>query len=241
MQLIMPAVRRLGIIQQTVPAYAEHVWDTQLLDLIVNIDPVGKDGTQDEIEAYLKTQFTSVVARKPQKHGSLNKALKWLCRECDGEYVLYLEDDELITGAWNVHAAIDCMDAYPNLVQLQAPQQDFTEATQFGNAKDPRNVRHHRVGGYYLRVAKYRCSLQPCVWRVSFLKAAYGAIHMDTDPEVQFHEDNPALRRLVDRYDFGTFAQPGDRRIVEDLGLADKRDSGVRKIVGKHGTTWETS
>ncbi len=233
--ITLTAVQRPDILRQTLESFAKYVIaDTSNLRLLINIDPVG-DGTADQTEEICRQYFQHRLVRRPAKP-SLNEAIKWLWRQTQTDIVLHWEDDHTAVRPINFVGMIEAFSANPRLAYLQLPRIDFDRPDIFND-----KLIQHRYWkpNLYRRSGDYKMSFGCGLMRRTFIIEAAKLIHLQCDPEIQFHVRNPELKAWADRWEYATWVKPDQHRACRDIGKQTRADSGWQKVQSDRGTIWQ--
>lgn len=236
MDVTIPAVLRPDVLDAALASCVYHLWGgrTDGLRLIINIDPVGP-GSRDEVTAVCRRYFPGRLKYRFTEQGSLNEALRWLWFHVKSDVFFYTEDDVHILRDVDWQHFQKCFAAHPEMASLQLPQHDMPALQDF----EEHGVRQVYIGdGVFRRGGQYKVSLQPRLLRRDFAARAAALIHNEHDPEIQFHKSNPVLTAWAAAHEFGTYAVPGQAKIVKDSGVASRLNSGSAKMVWKGQTKW---
>lgn len=174
--------------------------------LIVNVDPAGESGhTQEQVVELCKKYFPVVVSRAPEK-ASFSDAVKWAWSQVESEYFLHLEDD------WCLKKRVDL-----NIV-LEIFSINDLAGIRFNLTKN-----RGRCSKQYGFIESDGLSLNPTIFRTSFIKSLLLNFDINKDPEKQFRP-LPDKKLLFFFYGF-----PGETAFVIDTGKKWRKLQGFEK------------
>lgn len=238
--ITMTATLRPSLIQKTLKSYWKNLFsefkDDFDYSFIINIDPVGENIKPKEIIKFSNTIFENVIYNIPDKP-SFPKAVKWTWNQCNGDFVFHLEDDWLLDRYVNLRKLVNILNKYDDLACLRFCKYNIPkkETTSFFKSK----YFYNPDGFYIAEDSKSQFGLNPCLIKIDFVREARNYMIDDINPEKQFRYSNSLMRKLIMKWKYGIFGNPGDKILAIDNGVNWKFDNKFKKPDEKTFLVWE--
>ena len=237
--ITMTAVLRTGILDETLKTISEKVCkDRDGFRLIINVDPIGEDIKPMKVIKVARKYFDDVVyniAKKP----SFPKAVKWVWSQATAPYILHWEDDV------NILRPIDV----DHMIKILKNHEKLSSLRLFKKATPPIKKGfytfecfwHYNKEGFYLASDwKKQFGLNPILIKSAFIREAVPKMVDDTNPEKQFRFSRKYMRPLIQKWTYGIYARPGEKRLIDGRkGERWKQKMKLNKPVGKTFLKWE--
>lgn len=238
--ITMTATLRPNLIRKTLKSYWKNLFseyqDSFDYRLIINIDPIGENIKAKEIIKHCQIYFENIVVNVP-KEPSFPKAVKWVWNQCDADFVFHLEDDWLLDRSIKLSKMVKILNKYPNLACLRLCKYDIPkkEVTSIFNCRYSYNT----DGFYIAEDRKSQFGLNPCLIKMQFVDQSRKLMIDTINPEKQFRYGNSIMKNVVMSWDYGIFANPGDKALAIDNGIRWKFDNRFKKPDSKTFLVWE--
>jgi len=237
--ITMTAVIRTGLLDETLKLINKRVCkDRDGFRLIINVDPIGENTKPMKVIKVARKYFDDVVyniAKEP----SFPKAVKWVWSRATAPYVFHWEDDVNILRDIDVDHMISILKKNPKLSSLRL----FKKAT-------PRNKQtfytfecnwdYNKQGFYIARDWKKQFGLNPILIKGEFVREAVKKMVDHTNPEKQFRFSQKYMRPLIQKWEYGLYAKPGETRLIDGRkGEFWKQRMRLAKPKGRTFLKWE--
>jgi len=241
--ITMTATRRPKVIDRTLKSFTKHIFKNQKdYRLIINIDPVGEDVKNNKIIDICEKYFEHLVIIEP-KTPSFSKAVIRVWKETKSEYIFHLEDDWFLERDIDIKELIYQMNYDNNLACIRFYKEKIPE-THFPTMFDciyeyqPEKNLFFPMTGTCNSLNQF--GLNPVLIRKKFIDESLLVMCNNKNPEKQFRENNPKMKNILKRWIFSIYGNPGDPRLVFDIGSEWRLNSKFKKPrTGTGFTTWD--
>ncbi|QTR48842.1 hypothetical protein [Candidatus Thiothrix anitrata] len=204
--VVLIATIRPEILKITLSSFKNKMLYEKIFNhrIIINIDPIGdSEKTQQDIINICKEYFNDVIYNTPSTP-SFPRAVKWAWAQVNSEFFLHLEDD------WCLKKSVD----------LEEISQSFREnenlvSIRLNLRKNP-NI-----------LNKTKFSLNPCVFRSSYIKNLYKKFDISKDPEKQFMDQLDTEK--FPHPEFFLYGLANEGAYVIDTGKKWRKAQGLKK------------
>ncbi len=212
---------------------------TDTYRLIINIDPVGdSDHSPEDVLEIAYRYFDNVVYRIPETP-NFASAFRWTWAQTRANYVFHLEDD------WELLRDVELSEMFKlffiveDLAILRLPYTDAeaTRAKQWNKWYDwngmymacPQDI----VGGLAF-------SGHPSLIRGDWVRQVVRLLHDNGCPEKQIKHHNPHMNNIIQRYQYGVFQRPHEKKAIRDIGRWWRTEHKFEKVGAYGFTNWRT-
>ncbi len=243
MDITMTAVRRPDVIEKTLKSFTENLFVIpEDHRLIVNIDPVGDEETNESTINIIKKYFPKYIVFSPDKP-SFPKAVISVWNEVESKYFFHLEDDWILEKPLFLSELIKPLDTHNNIASVRLYKEKIPnnrQPTMFGC-----KYNYHDNYNYFNPIPgsnnwKNQFGLNPVLIRKQFIDESLPLMEDNKNPEKQFRENNPKMRNILNKWTFSVYGYPGMKRTVWGKnGLHWRLNSKFKKPRdGSSFTTW---
>ena len=232
--ITLTATLRPSVLTQTLDSFREKLFvDESRYRLIMNVDLVGEDVLPFEIIYIAETYFSNVVYRI-SKEPSFSKAFLWCWDKVESDIVFHLEED------WKLLKLIDI----DNMISILEKNQDLA-CLRLNKMHIPvdcifEGKQYEYVDGFLRGMGRDDYfSTNPELLKGKFVKEARKYLFDKLNPEKQFRPTQQVLfRNVVEKWDYGVYAKPGDFPAIWDLGRSWMVNHGYIKEGGSGFIRW---
>lgn len=237
--IAMTAVIRPDILDGTLKTITQKVCkDREGFRLIINIDPVGEKIKPMKVIKVAQRYFDDIIFNIAEEP-SFPKAVKWVWSQVTAPYVFHWEDDVNILREIDVDHMIKILKDNPKLSSLRL-YRDKIPANKKGFYTFNCHWTYHKEGFYVARDWKKQFGLNPILIKSEFIKEAVTRMVDHINPEKQFRYSQKYMRPLIQKWQYGIYANPGDTRIIDGRkGQKWKDKLGIDKPKGTTFLKWE--
>jgi len=235
------ATLRPELLERTYRTFFKHGLGSLSWRIVLNVDPVGSDATQDDVIAIAERYGKSLLVNCPSEP-SFPAAWKWCVSELAAKYVFWLEDDWAALRDFDVISMVETMERHPDLALLRLPRWESTSTCRQWNRRDedwwngeffevPRDSRNHC--GY---------SGNPSLVRRDFIQPIVASGFLDCsnyDVEKQLSGFSPYLHHYVQGWRYGIWQAQNAPATVRDTGEQWRKERNIGKGDKIHFKTWE--
>lgn len=237
--ITMPCTLRPDIIKQTLESFCKNLFtDRERYRLIINIDPIGEDCTQNDIAKICRGYFCNIVINNPARP-HFPTAFKWCWDQVNSKYVFHMNEDWKLLRAVDIDNMIAIMNINPQLATLRLSKYKLWHkkgaVRLFGDCK------YYGKKGFVVASRKNdQFGTNPCLLNGNFVLQARKYLTTKANPEKQFRRSYIDLfEKVVMEWDYGVLGKAGDDRLIEDTGKKWMEDNKYRKKNGCGFTVWE--
>lgn len=218
LDILITATRRHEILQTTLESFKRNLFKDYPIKIIINIDPVGSDETNEDClrvcqETFPKVEILSHSPIEP----NFSKAFKWTWDQARTDYIFNLEDDWELRYKVDLQNMIDILERNKNLVLLRLPYFISSENMMI-NWTTP----FHWNGEFFECPESLKMSLgfcgHPSLIKGEFVQKIAPYINTEINPEKQFHRGPPEIMTEVSRWSYGVYGQPNMPAYIHTLG-----------------------
>ncbi len=188
-------------------------------ELFINIDPIGDSGydTEDILRICHK-YFDKVQFNNPET-GDFSKAVKWAWEQVTADYFLHLEDDWMLNKKISVEYLISTLLSNPKIASVRLNRQTSIKSKKLDWV-----------------------SLNPILFKTSFIKDALHLYNEDLDPEKQF--SIPPLLNHANNFIHLAYGDKKNSPYIEgayvtDIGRYWRKSHGFDKSLKSGKFSWE--
>ena len=235
--ITMTAVIRPKILNETLKSFCKRVFcDLDRFRLIINIDNVGEDSNPFNMIKICHKFFKDVkwnIAVEP----SFSKAVKWVWSQVENDFVFHLEDDWIIFRKIEFNNILRIMSKNSNIASIKLCNKKLKVINGVVVLGD---LAYTPINEFCIAIDKGRSmSLNPSLIRASFIKEVLPFMSDNVNPEKQLRKRNPLLKKIIMKYDYAIYGNPGDGALVYGKnGLNWRKNYGFSKVK-KNFITWE--
>jgi len=237
--ITMVAVLRPELIRQTLTSINTNIikGEKERYRLIINIDPIGEKIKPMKIVKEA-SQFFDNITYNIAKSPSFPKAVKWVWKQVEADYVFHIEDDWLINRKIDVDNMINILDKYPKLSSLRLYKSPTPKRKRIRTFLCGWN--YNKEGFYLAEKWQKQFGLNPILIKKAFIEEALPRMIDTVNPEKQFRVSQKYMRPVIEKWQYGLYTKPGDPALVLDIGRKWIKNTKFAKP--KTGTflTWET-
>ena len=204
LDIVLIAAIRPDILEITLNSFRRNMLGRFDARVIVNVDPVGTAGTQQDIANLCKNYFPNVIANTPER-ASFPRAVAWCWQRVETPFFLHLEDD------WCLARRIDTEKLFAEFAD------ENVVSVRFNRKGHPPPSQHNKF------------SMNPSVFRTAYIGKLLENFDPDKDPEAQFSrgEKSPSFADFPNP----RFTAYGDAKVcVIDTGTWWRKVRGLHKI-----------
>lgn len=213
--------------------------NTDRCRLIINIDPVGDTNhTPTDVLEIARLYFKNVVYNIPKESNFAN-AFIWTWKQVTAPFIFHLEDDWELMRDVDLEEMLSLFAKYEDLAILRLPFTDAeaTRAKQW-NKWFPYNGEYmacppEMVGGLAF-------SGHPSLIKRDWLKRILPLLHGRGCPEKQIKHHNARINDILQRYRYGVFQRPQEKKAIRDIGRFWRVDHNFQKVGAYGFTNWRT-
>ena len=236
--ITMVSVLRPDLIRQTLTSINTNIikGEKERYRLIINIDPIGEKTKPMKI-VKLASQFFDNITYNIAKSPSFPKAVKWVWKQVEADYVFHIEDDWLINRKIDVDNMINILDKYPKLSSLRLYKYKTPKRKKFSTFKC--HWIYNEDGFYLAKDWKKIFGLNPILIKKKFIEQALPRMVDHVNPEKQFRDTQQYMVPIIKNWQYAIYTNPGDSPLVSDIGRKWINQTKFHKP--KTGTflTWE--
>lgn len=222
--ITITATLRQKIFYKTLLSFTKNMLtDQSRYRIILNVDPIGEDNTQQKILDVAKGFFKDIIYRFPDKP-CFSGAVIWCWEQVTSKYILNLEDDWRLLVPINIDSMIEIMEKNPKLASLRLSK----------NGK-PETVPERPEDGF----AYYpKLSLNPVLLRGVFVRKVSKLMDPTLNPEKQLRCSKGCERtKYLCEWLHGVYSKEGLDATVRDIGRSWMDNTKFTKVTGF--TNWE--
>ncbi len=201
MDVVIIASIRPRILELTIKSFMSKLL-TSDVRFIVNVDPVGEKYSQQDVIDVIRKYSNNIVSRTPDK-SSFSDAVRWCWSQVESEYFLHLEDDWCLKKNVDINSVIKILSEN----DVQGIRLNLS-----------RNKKDANESGF---VESDGLSLNPTIFKTSFIKTLLPIFDISKDPEKQFR-----VKKIANFYYYGL---PGESSYVIDTGKKWRKYMGLTK------------
>lgn len=211
------ATLRPKILDYTLNSFCEKMLKEQSrYRLIINIDPIGENIKPKEVLKVAEKYFDNIIYNIPDKP-CFTKAVIWCWSQIKYEYLFNLEDDWELLIPINIDSMITILDNHPDMSGLRLNKEN--------TKKSKCSIRH----GY---TPHPKLSLNPTLFRGSFIKGVVPLMSIDRNPEKQLRPSRSLLGEYMRKWINGIYTKESHRIIVKDIGRLWMDSTPFKKRTG---------
>jgi hypothetical protein len=237
--ICMTAVLRPKIIDETLDLIIKNVCNNNIdrFTLILNVDPIGENIKPVKIVNIAQKKFKNVIYNITKKP-SFPLAVKWVWKQTTAPYIFHWEDDVNILRKIDIDNMIKILEKYKKLSSLRLYKANIPNKLTLltFNCK----WKYNKDGFYLATDWKKQFGLNPILIKKSFIKEGVKLMVDNINPEKQFRYSQKFMRPLIKKWQYGIYAQPGDKRLIDGRkGQRWKNMIHLDKPKGKTFIKWE--
>jgi hypothetical protein len=237
--ITMTSVIRPDLMESTLKTITDKVCkDRDGFRLILNVDPVGEKIKPMKVIKVAQKYFDDVVyniASEP----SFPKAVKWVWSQVTAPYTFHWEDDVEILRKIDVDHMIKILKDHQKLSSLRLYKGSTPKNKKIFYTFNCRWI-YHKEGFYVAKDWKKQFGLNPILIKSEFVKEAVTRMVDDTNPEKQFRYSQKYMRPLIQKWQYGIYANPGETRLIDGRkGEKWKQEMKLGKPKGQTFLKWE--
>ena len=231
MDIITTACLRARVFLKTFDSFDKHLFGSfKDHRLILNVDPIGEDGSVQDLMEIVKKYFTpqTLVLRVAPKPNFM-EAFLWAWRNGETEYLFQLEDDWCLLRPFDLPKMLDIMDANKDLAYLRFSSWGTeTETCKQWN-------KYYRWNGTFFECPReFRSFMGFCVhpgmFRKSFIHSILPYLKHHGGPEKQINGwKNNEITKILTKWSYGVFAEQNALPGVKDIGRKWRTATGFHK------------
>ncbi len=236
--ITMVAVIRPDLVRRTLKTVVKNIVDDpDRFRLILNIDPVGEKIKPEKVAKVAKEYFSNVVYNIPNEP-SFSKAVKWVWENSDAPFIFHIEDDWDITRKVDVNHMIEILVKYQNISSLRLFKYKTPNKKKFFTFSC--DWEYNEDGFYIARGWQKQFGLNPILIRREFIDEALPRMRDNVNPEKQFRDTQKYMRKIIKKWKYALYTNPGDGPLAVDTGTKWRNKSKYVKPKKKTFLTWET-
>jgi len=237
--ITMTAVVRTGLLAETLSTISEKVCkDRDGFRLIINVDPVGESIKPAKVIKVARQYFDDVIFNIAQTP-SFPKAVKWVWSQATAPYIFHWEDDVNILREIDVDHMIKILKDNPKLSSLRLYKGN-TPRNKNGFRTFNCRWNYNQEGFYVAKDWKKQFGLNPILIKREFIQEAITRMVDHTNPEKQFRYSQAYMKPLIQKWQYGIYAKPGETRLIDGRkGEKWKRKMKLNKPKGRTFLKWE--
>lgn len=201
--VVCTATRRPAIVEQTFKSFSEKFFKKHPTRLIINVDPIGENCSNEAIINIGRKYFGEVVANTPSKPNFF-RAFKWVFTNCTSKYIFHLQDDWLLLKDHDIKEFIDYLDSNSTLACVQMPFRVKHEGITVGNIM---------IGTRYYD--------HPALWKREFYDEVMPCFNTNCGTEAQIRgmcvENSADMLRITGKWYYGIY-HDGHGGSIRDIG-----------------------
>ena len=215
---------RQKVFYKTLLSFTKNMlYDQSRYRIILNVDPIGEDNTQQKILDVAKGFFRDIVYRFPDKP-CFSEAVIWCWEQVNSKYCFHLEDDWRLLVPINIDSMIEIMNKNPKLSSLRLSKTGKPET---------RSANPETGFVYYPKL-----SLNPTLLRGEFITTVSKLMDPTLNPEKQLRCSKKHKRtKYICEWDYGIYTKDGTDATVLDIGRSWMDNTKFTKVTGF--TNWE--
>lgn len=248
--ITVTATKRIRILKKTLDSFMKNMFLDFLerghnIRLIINVDPIGNDGNEDDFFKLLRSLPLKYMLLFPTKP-NFPQAFKTVWQNAETKYIFHLEDDWELMERVDLLELIDILEAEDDLAILrlaafvaEKPRTSGVSLMKNWNKFFPYNGRYYECPEE-LKTSVGFCG-HPSLIKGEFIKNVVGHIDESCNPEKQFHSRGrtPIMEEVV-KWRYGVYSVPGSLPIIRDIGRKWMVENGYRKSGSKaYFTVWQ--
>jgi len=181
--ITITATIRPKILNKTLDSFTKNIFtDKNRYRCIINIDPVGdKRSRKEDVITVAHKYFDDVVVNEPKK-ASFPSSVIWLWENTLSDYVFHLEDDWTVNRSIDIDDMIGILDRYSSICTVR-----LSKGTMGAGGKILKPSKCKFASDDDRKKFKLfpRISLNPTLFRGSFVRDAVKIMTPDINPESQ--------------------------------------------------------
>lgn len=222
--ITITATIRPKLFQKTLLSFTQNMLtDQSQYRLILNVDPIGENDTQQKMYDVAKGFFRNIVYRFP-KEPCFSSAVIWCWEQVTSKYVLHLEDDWKLLKPISIDSMVEIMDKNPRLASLRLSKTGKSET---------RSLKPEDGFVYYPKL-----SLNPTLLRGTFVSKVCTMMDSTLNPEKQLRCSKSSVRgKYLCGWLHGIYTKEGIEALIKDTGREWMDRTKFTKETGF--TNWE--
>jgi len=237
--ITMTAVIRPSLLEGTLKTIVNKVCkDRDGFRLIINVDPVGEPIKPMKVIKTAEKYFDDIIfniAKEP----SFPKAVKWVWSQATAPYIFHWEDDVNILREIDVDHMIKILKDHKKLSSLRLYKGRTPKGRKMFRTFNCR-WEYHKEGFYVAKDWKKQFGLNPILIKSEFIQEAVTKMVQTTNPEKQFRYSQKYMRPLIQKWQYGIYAKPGESRLIDGRkGEKWKQKMKLNKPKGRTFLKWE--
>jgi len=218
--ITMTAVIRPSILKRTLDSFCANMFTPEIIKkyncrLIINIDPIGENFSQDYVYNIAKIYFKNTTILKPSVPSFAGAVIR--CWEnVDQKFCFHLEDD------WILLTKID--------VEKMIISLEENDIVSMRLNKEPSLIKHQQNINF---IYHEKLSLNPTLFKSDFLKDIVGHMDSTLNPEKQLRVNAPGKRgEILRNVKHAIYTGSGNNKIVQDIGREWMKKTKFYKEIG---------
>ena len=229
MIITMTAIIRPRIFERTMLSLKKYLVSKEEIKLILNIDPVGVDGTKKDILNIAKKYFKNIDCTMTKKP-SFEAACINIWSKVDEDYMLHWEDDCELLIPIKLDKISKLMESYPvivsfrfsdislpsNLTEIYYSPSDYIDDGEFRFHVSSNSSKHFGTG--------------PSFIQTNFIKEALPLLTLERNLEKQFRAGTKAcdMKRLLTKSRIAWCVS--ETPVWRELGVVWRKKNNIKKI-----------
>lgn len=204
LDITITATLRPSILKRTLDSFFVNLFREWPVRIIINIDPVGDEGTPESVLALCHEYTDTLLALMPTE-ASFPRAFKLVWSSANSSLIFHLEEDWVLTRPIDLKRMVSLLKKYPTLYGLRLPFQPVTDSSKNWGTFFPWN-------GEFFECPKENVGTlgfcgHPSLWKREFVQ--FCADHLDPtrNPEKQIKWRHPLLGPFLRKGRFGVFSE----------------------------------
>ena len=237
--IVTTATIRPDILNKTYRYFCKNLFKNRNdYRLIINIDPIGdKKKNIEDVLNVAKKYFNEIVFNSPEEP-CFTKAVKWLWSSTISDYVFHLEDDWKLNCSVNIDDLIYILDKYEKICSVRLSKGAITAGKRRISPIPCNYIEKEDIGKFQLFP---RLSLNPTLFRGSFVREAVKVMTDDLNPESQLVKGHAAKREKKKKKDFNSSAiesflskwdhsvYRNESAIIRDIGVQWRNRNRIKR------------
>jgi hypothetical protein len=227
--IAMTATLRAEVLSKTLESIRTKLINPDGFRLVVNIDPVGIQGTLPDVLNIINENFPNNIINTPKTSDHV-KAFRWVWENSKSEYILFWEDDYVLLKNIELQSIINSIKDISKLAYVNFDRKNksvLSYAGYKGRFKQYSEYLWERIMGNSL-------GGPPSLMTSQYIKSMLPLIVGEPDLLSTYH---PKAQKALTRWKFFTYTEHGGSH-VEDIGRAWLSSKGLVRTKHEFGLEW---
>jgi hypothetical protein len=230
------ATLRPELLEKTYKSFFTNLFmDKHDYRIIINVDPIGSELYAAKEMVLIAKKFCNNVIYNCPKEANFAKAWKWCWEQVESDFVFHLEEDWELLRKVDINHMIGILNNNLNLAALRMLKINVPKDLWFFRSA-------YTVEDGFLKAEDRSVSFggNPQLIKSEFVKQACKYMTIDKNPEKQFRPDSKNLwEKVVSKWDYGVYANPGDKKLIIDIGRQWMENHRFQKKESTTFIIWE--